>query len=39
MRARVGKKAYHYVAENYNAKSNSELWAKAITEIMGDKCH
>ncbi len=39
MRARVGKKAYHYVTENYDAKSNSEIWAKAIKKIMGDKCH
>jgi len=39
MRTRMGKQAYHYVVENFDAKSNSKIWAEAIKEISEGVCH
>ena len=39
IRTRIGKQAYHYVVENFNAKDNSEVWANAIKEISEAVCH
>jgi glycosyltransferase involved in cell wall biosynthesis len=39
MRASMGKQAYFYVVENYDARANSEIWGNAIKEIVEGVCH
>ena len=39
MRTKMGKQAYFYVTENYDARANSEIWGNAITEIMEGVCY